>query len=76
MKAASRKPVSRPKGTLALQGGEEVSEWDVSLAWYLRPLEAWVKRHFMKGAQHALDRIVEAARASAGAGPGPSKALN
>jgi hypothetical protein len=49
--------------------GEIVTEWDVSLAWYLRPLEAWVKRHFMSGAQHALDRIVEAARASAGPAP-------
>ena len=48
---------------------EVVTEWDVSLAWYLRPLEAWVKRHFMSGAQHALVRIVEAARASAGPAP-------
>jgi hypothetical protein len=54
---------------------EIVTEWDVSLAWYLRPLEVWVKRHFMKGAQHALDRIVEAARASLTRGE-PSRALS
>jgi len=54
---------------------EIVTEWDVSLAWYLRPLEAWVKRHFMRGAQHALDRIAEAARASLTRGE-PSRALS
>jgi len=54
---------------------EIVTEWDVSLVWYLRPLEAWVKRHFMKGAQHALDRIVEALAASLTQGE-PSRALS
>ncbi|MDT7876967.1 MAG: hypothetical protein RQ862_00235 [Candidatus Caldarchaeales archaeon] len=31
MKAVNRKPVIRPEGTLALQGGEEVSKVTVGL---------------------------------------------
>jgi hypothetical protein len=36
MKAVNRKPVIRPEGTLALQGGEEVSSLEPRLAGALR----------------------------------------
>jgi len=38
-------------------GGRVVSEWDVVLGWWLRPLRRWLASHFRRGAERALERL-------------------
>ena len=42
-----------------------VTRWRVRAPWYMRLMEPWLRRHFQGGARKALERIVEAAEASA-----------
>lgn len=57
--------------------GSIVTRWRVRVPWYMRLMEPWLKKHFQDGARNALERLVEAAEASAPNGPGqagiPSK---
>mgnify|MGYP001772549501 CR=1 FL=1 len=42
-----------------------VTRWRVRVPWYMRLVEPWLRRHFKGGARNALERLVEAAEASA-----------